>query len=371
VAIEREEAYSVFYGKTLFHFVNGTGLHSCQESAIFHELMGDLQLGDMGDALSFDVASVVEGGDVPSDFIVEKPDVAECEKIYVANLEAAKDDHRRRLAAEGGNEQHANRELNRAHMSRYAELIAEAHANEHPGGTEDRQRRLANAKYAQYAEDAYDVCSYEDGNMCLYYPEEECIFVFRGSDDISDWISNIRGIFENPRTIGGRAMASGFVDEAEKAFSFINARDCRNDNVFIGHSLGGAIAEVARAKYGGTVYSYGAPKLFKNNDGCQSGTRIFHELDPVAGGFFGLNFFHHQTNSQSIVKTSYYNSCEKRHWWGGCKKCECGGCSWRMYCEGKTELQEKACTADSGDFNTDVAMHSFSASHGYKHFGSG
>jgi hypothetical protein len=383
VAIERNEAYSLFYGSVLYNYVNGTGLYSCEESGSFHELMGDLTAGDMG-WLSFDVSSVAEGGDVPSDFIAEQPSTDECYSLLMANMEAEGDAHRRRLAANGEDEQRAGHERNRAHMHMYADLIAEAHANENAGGPEDHRRRLEMSLHAKWAKHAYDECTYTRGNLCMYVPSDasgnpyKCTFVFRGSDDFQDWLSNLNlgtepvTSFDDDTVV--KMMHAGFVGEASKVDDIMLTSTCGENNVFIGHSLGGGISEVLRYKYGGQVYSYGAPKVFKEELGkCLPGKRIFHEKDPVAGSVLNIFNFAHATSAERITTPEYKNKCKKRSWWGVCTKCLCGDCWWKNWCDdGKnghpTELVGLECRADSGAWNTGIDPHLFSTGGSYKDF---
>ena len=102
--------------------------------------------------------------------------------------------------------------------------------------------------------------------------------------------------------VSDRTIHGGFVSEFNKAKSFIDGKSC-SDPTFIGHSLGGAIAEVARVHFNkGTVVTYGAPQLFDNNMGCyHDGERYYHEDDPVAGNLFGLlTAYWHQSGAIEI-----------------------------------------------------------------------
>eukprot|EP00662_Eupelagonemidae_sp_cell21_P055774 gene55774-36349_t len=157
------------------------------------------------------------------------------------------------------------------------------------------------------------------GNACLYR-DYHCSFAFTGTDDLHDYISDIAGLFNrkcvgnerisNDKFEGCRWMHGGFVNEFMKLQPFIDARrQCgtrkpRSDGsgtnatnrwgmVFIGHSLGGAIAMVAQQFYGqGYVATFGAPQVFdmaKDGKACLgTGKRIFNEMDPIAGNLFGI-----------------------------------------------------------------------------------
>ena len=84
MSIEREEGLAIFYGKILFTFVNGA-LAGCKEASVYNDIMGDLQLGSLGD-LSFDVSEVTEGGDVPSDFVSNSAIMALCHHLFYKHL---------------------------------------------------------------------------------------------------------------------------------------------------------------------------------------------------------------------------------------------------------------------------------------------
>jgi len=94
---------------------------------------------------------------------------------------------------------------------------------------------------------------------------------------------------------------------------------CTNPN-FIGHSLGGAMASLAKLEYGkGNVYTYGAPAFVKdNNENFIGGYRLWHESDPVpkAAGVVGYG---HAGGSHEIY--------EHRDW--GWKSSWC--CSYYWY----------------------------------------
>jgi hypothetical protein len=405
VSIERDDAMGLFYGDVLFNY-NGSSLVSCSDKDVFKDLLGDLEQGGMG-AMSFDV-SVVEEGDesaIPTDFMPAAPSLSDCQSVYEHNLAAADDSDGRR-ARRLTNDDHPARAASRVNMQLYIDQISEAldtgnhdleghphtlyhdydYAHDHDRAAADahadatyptdatdsrrlsqgRGRRRLATTYAQWAIDSYSDsnCDFTDGNLCVYNPQT-CVFVFRGSDDAYDWISNAQGVFVET-SVNDRTMHGGFVSEFNKAKSFISGKSCANPT-FIGHSLGGAIAEVARVHFGaGTVITYGAPQLFDNNDGCyHTGERYYHEDDPVAGNLFGLLVaYWHQSGAIEIKETtsSYYNSCHGRNWMGVCTDCECGSCSSRWYCETtSTSLESKSCTDNSGSWDTDFGAHSMAS----------
>ena len=171
-------------------------------------------------------------------------------------------------------------------------------------------RRLATS-YSRKAEAAYSSCTYASGSACVIV--DSCSFAFRGSDDKQDWVSNANGF--KTEEVGGKTVHQGFYNELTKltANTGLNTAvgACANPN-FIGHSLGGAMASIAKLEYGkGNVYTYGAPAFVKNNgDNFIGGYRLWHEDDPVpkAAGVLGYG---HAGGSHEIY--------EWRDWkWKGC-----------------------------------------------------
>jgi hypothetical protein len=146
---------------------------------------------------------------------------------------------------------------------------------------------------SQLSKDSYDGCTYTGGshdNACVKI--SGCAFAFRGSDDIHDWLSNGFGVFASYKK-NGRWLHGGFVNEFNKLEGKIRhlVNGCGNPK-WIGHSLGGAIASVARNHYGkGTVYTWGQPKTYDNHEGCfeQGGIRMYNEWDPVPGNLFRVH----------------------------------------------------------------------------------
>lgn len=107
---------------------------------------------------------------------------------------------------------------------------------------------------------------------------------------------------------GCRWMHGGFVSEFLKLRERILETSCACDPpdtegaeggdpslLFTGHSLGGAMAVVARQYFWerGRVISFGAPQVWdEGEDALQCitpGKRIYHESDPVPGNLFGFN----------------------------------------------------------------------------------
>eukprot|EP00940_MAST-03C_sp_MAST-3C-sp2_P000429 g429.t1 len=211
-------------------------------------------------------------------------------------------------------------------------------------GMEDGAERRKLAAADNMASDAYNSCTWSNGNACVI--RDECKFAFRGSDDFQDWVSNAAGVF-SATWVNGRKLHGGFVNEFNKINSVSGFRSavngCSNPN-WIGHSLGGAIATVARQYYGkGYVTTFGAPQLFDHRPGCaMSGRgRHYHEADPVAGNLYGAmgGYWHGQSSKE------LYWRCSSRHWWGGCRS---SGYSWR----------NRGCYDNSGTFDLNFGAHS-------------
>lgn len=166
-----------------------------------------------------------------------------------------------------------------------------------------------------------------------------CTFAFRGTDDMWDWLSNSRGIYQQS-SVNGVNFHSGFVDEFDKADVWLKHQECGNESVWIGHSLGGAIATIAGHKYGGRVVTFGAPQLYDNNEGCAIGgnERYFHAHDPISGEMFGLNaqYWHAQSGWK-------YDCVDWGHWYQRCEQ-------WAWV--------EQGCQENSGWFSVNVFAHS-------------
>merc|ERR1711871_1413613 len=91
-------------------------------------------------------------------------------------------EQRRQLAA-----QHGFNGYDQMVMHHYHELLSSSPIAQHDSAS---QRRLS--EESSFAKESYSTCSYTDGNLCVYSPKQ-CVFAFRGSDDVWDWLSNSRG----------------------------------------------------------------------------------------------------------------------------------------------------------------------------------
>jgi len=155
-----------------------------------------------------------------------------------------------------------------------------------------------------------------------------CNFAFRGSNDLGDWRNNILGALSK-ETVGGFEVHGGFYDELQVLMKLPGdlegkARACGDNANFIGHSLGGAIATVARLHFGkGKVTTFCAPKVFKRGQGCPilSGDRVFHEEDPVASNLYYV----YSTHDHGQTGTKLHHGCKEY-------RSTCYGWGWARYC---------------------------------------
>ena len=180
------------------------------------------------------------------------------------------------------------------------------------------------------------------GQACYYQVPNTCIFAFRkspstlnaivlpfsnlhytlwnridllpiagGSDDKADWADNILGSVATQHSAGwnvhfgfwrqldaliantglGTAVNRctnpvGFRCASRPAIASSvtshNSRTHWHAQVWVGHSLGGALAYVARVRFNkGTMNTYATPAVFRNFRNAFSGARTWHEHDPI------------------------------------------------------------------------------------------
>lgn len=117
------------------------------------------------------------------------------------------------------------------------------------------------------------------GQAC--YLKEGCNFAFRGSDDNADWADNILGSVWTEEK-NGAWIHVGFYNQLTTLIQGSNleaeVKDCDNP-VFIGHSLGGAIANVAHTYWDkGTINTYAGPGPYMGRRSlpCTGGERYHH-----------------------------------------------------------------------------------------------
>ena len=214
-----------------------------------------------------------------------------------------------------------------------------------------------------------------------------CTFVFNGSDDIGDWSRNGRGLFHDkkvgPNCVGKQGvcasgnhkdgvyyMHEGFVASFEDFTKGDNSgrgfdgrtiqelvQECREEHaredysrgpvIFVGHSLGAGIANVAYTYFGRNPHdhliTFGSPRPYRKKTKRNGRTyeppkclhernRWYHESDFVSGGMLGaqIKYMHAQRGWETR------RICPNKAWLWGCK-------SGYMYKKIKT-----GCNADAG-----------------------
>jgi len=126
----------------------------------------------------------------------------------------------------------------------------------------------------------------------------KCTIAMRGSDDGSDWYSNIIGNLQGTSSVGGVNIPEGFKDEYDKlkqsnSFSSWNwaktSQYCAGGIYVTGHSLGGAMAsayafEAAAAGDDYNLVTFTSPAVGGLGLQCSSGDgRFYLSSDPVPG----------------------------------------------------------------------------------------
>lgn len=203
-------------------------------------------------------------------------------------------------------------------------------------------RELGKTTASRMAQDVYDDdahcfdspdhLGWADGQVC--YKVDGCRLAFRGSDDGADWVDNIMGTMTGTvKGQGGVRIHNGFYNQFynwyNKAWSGVPSsfKNC-NNKIWIGHSLGGAIAAVAANELGGTINTYAGPKVFTGNRRTQRGARTYHESDPVPQQPFSHN---HGCGGTGCSLMKVYEKCTKNAFSFSIPyPCSCGwrGCRW-------------------------------------------
>jgi hypothetical protein len=119
-----------------------------------------------------------------------------------------------------------------------------------------------------------------------------CTISFRGSDDGSDWYSNIIGGLQTSK-LGSYDVPSGFLTEYNKVkststwatWNWAKSSSYCSGGVYVtGHSLGAAMATLMSLDQNlPNVYTFAAPKGALNAQGKCDGKRYFISNDPVPG----------------------------------------------------------------------------------------
>lgn len=159
-------------------------------------------------------------------------------------------------------------------------------------------------------------------------PNNKCGFVFRGTQQDSEWWTNTNFLFKEPAWWFDEHIHAGYKDafdghsgvggEIKGDISYFLNNDeekkkCEGGVHFVGHSLGGALASTADIWYEhyygkkATTITFGAPMMVAKKDNGQKKTvqelRIIHENDPVSSAFtfvMGAKGFEHRGPAKII-----------------------------------------------------------------------
>jgi len=137
---------------------------------------------------------------------------------------------------------------------------------------------------------------------------------FRGTDSMLDWAHNVRR-FQVPFLMGH--CHAGFLDHLNHCWAFLTRLLGSTGHVhFCGHSLGGAVAVLAAARFkymfNDRVIDYttfGSPRavcvrVAKYLDSaCPGSRRVFHRWDPVT--LVPYFYYHHCGNSVQLTGFSH------------------------------------------------------------------
>ena len=404
----------------LFQFV-GANLFSCKEGTQIRSIIESVATDPSDGKLGFSITYLYNGMEVPQTFIPATPTLDDCMAVLLHDLPA-------NLTTNGsGTEEHVIRRLGRIEGESVLSMHTKLRANawwyvetlKLIANREGVSHRRLSTMQSQLAYNVYDVDNslncYASTSACYEYENafayrDDCKFVFRGSNDIWDYVSNAKGVLDVAKVGHGSITLSnqgygrlatgefyvhvGFASELKKLTDHTGlSRDVsscpHNELEFIGHSLGGAMANIAKIYYGmGNVVTFGAPQLFyfshtfpgkyKKQGACgvfspqycapcnadwgpavplvcewvhgetvyfgsahdcyMGGIRLFNEYDPVPGNLCGAN-------------SAYWHT-------GGATKMvwHCDDYSYLGYCrnEGRYSLENADCTANSGTWNTNI-----------------
>jgi hypothetical protein len=137
------------------------------------------------------------------------------------------------------------------------------------------------------------------GYVGVDHARQEIVLAVRGSNNILNWLTNIRFGFKSCDLVAGCQAHDGFVDawneiypQAKSAVGSALAANPGYRLIISGHSLGGAVATLGAAYlrrdgFANDVYTYGSPRVgnaaFTNFVTAQAGAeyRVTHGQDPV------------------------------------------------------------------------------------------
>ena len=99
-----------------------------------------------------------------------------------------------------------------------------------------------------------------DTQACVMISEAQCILVFRGTESVQDWLTDL-DVFQEPGPYGN--VHSGFQKALNYVWDEIKSRLVNLKPLYVcGHSLGGSLATLAVARGGiGRLYTFGSPKV--------------------------------------------------------------------------------------------------------------
>jgi len=194
---------------------------------------------------------------------------------------------------------------------------------------------MASAAYADGAppEDWETVETIGDADILkVFQKNKECVVAFSGTNDFADVITDVAAV---PTPQCGYGMHLGFYNEAkrfintanfsQKVVPFLASDQCSGGIYAVGHSLGGAVAEIFTVCVNQRedwipgnpfdvkeVYTIGAPAValspLKQHGGCLNGARFYNEdeetYDPVAFVAQLAGFEHPNLRAVQLISSS-------------------------------------------------------------------
>jgi triacylglycerol lipase len=126
---------------------------------------------------------------------------------------------------------------------------------------------------------------------CLFLADGEYVLAFRGSTDLSDWLTDVECDLVEWPTYAGR-VHRGFATRLDNLWRWCDSAvkyHCGAGAIRVtGHSLGGALATLAALRFddqlAGPVYTFGTPRVGDKAFAADYGPthyRIINELDIV------------------------------------------------------------------------------------------
>jgi len=130
--------------------------------------------------------------------------------------------------------------------------------------------------------------------------ENDWLYIL-GTDDERDWEQNFEGIYTRAVSVCGGRAHSGFSDHADMVVAGLCERhiDPARLHGVVGHSLGGAAAQVIGARFGLPTLTFGSPRVWSRwgkPTGAKEGYhhhRALHRSDVVVGLPPRIRWKHH------------------------------------------------------------------------------